>query len=362
MYVNKARKTIRHWWEAYLLFKCSIVVLPLYSALILIGLYCIKLDIEVTAPLKSIYQFVILIFSAAVIFIFVLLLATFNGDNRAPPEGSGPSIDQFEIDLDSISLPRRRSLRTNRGERTANQTSISSSIWAAIFGNYHEDEEFDEFDDDEYNLDPEEMQMTLAAVEAEQHEAARQHGSTISTFDDLPPLMMNQAQGRLVSSLERATDDLEYFFSQINSFELSPEDHSVTPPRLAVNLLPSNKLFQQPQNLLPPGYHHPSTSSTSVPFDYSNVQAGPSSSFQISILPSVGAPPPTFGGHLAPPMPPQYCSTNTLNHPSTSVAVTRLSEPSFSGSSTTAPVNANTSTFITAEFPPSYEEATRASL
>lgn len=321
MYYNKIRKTVNYWWDAYLLFKCSITVLPIYLILVIIGVYCIVYNIDVNVSLKTVYQAIFLPLSAAVIFIFVLLLATFNGDNRCPDEVNS-NVEQYEVDLDSIQLPRRYSNLDRSGGRHGNRASISSSIWSAIFGNYN-DEEDEEFDEDA--TDSGGVILTMTAEEAQEH-------GLIPTFGHLPPsVLLNQAQTQLVNSLEQTTAGIEYFLDQCNSFDqfINADDDN------------SEQLAEH-QNFLPPPCYY-ADSSTNVPTDYQHQTFNQLTDYQSSsILPPSRSTAP-FQCHLAPAIPPTYssCNINSILHQSSVVDISRESN---------SPAR---------DFPPSYEEATK---
>lgn len=205
MYYNKIRKTAHQWWRTYLLFKCCIVVVPIYSFLLLIGLYCIINNIDVTSPLKTFYELAILIFSAAAIFIIVLLLATLNGD--------GTSIEQLDIDPElmiesEFRLNRRRSRNNSRQE-----PSLSSTIMTTLFGN------FDDPDDPDYDEDEDEMENVVIVPAGES-----------------PIAQLSLAQNRLIDTMEQTTDNLEYFFDQCDTF-----DSQLIPPPPPQS---SNSLFE----------------------------------------------------------------------------------------------------------------------
>lgn len=314
MYYNKIRKTVCHWWDAYLLFKCSITVLPIYLVLVIAGVYCIVYNIDVNASLKTVYQVIFLPLSAAVIFIFVLLLATFNGDSRSPDE-IGSNADQYEVDLDSISLPSRHNNNSRSDGRRGNRCSISSSIWSAIFGNYNDEEE-EEFDED---VDPSVI-LTMTAEEAQQH-------GLIPPFGHLPPSLLNEAQSQLVNSLEQTTAGIEFFLDQCNSFEqfINPTD----------GMLPNSTHCSEQNFLPPPGYYDSSSSTVPTNFQIERTNSESTDYQRTSILPPPDLTTP-FDCHLAPAIPPTYSSS----------VLDTLSEN-------------NSSTFLAKDFPPTYEEAIR---
>lgn len=322
MYYNKIRKTVNHWWDAYLLFKCSITVLPIYLILVIAGVYCIYYNVDVNVSLKSVYQAIFLPLSAAVIFIFVLLLATFNGDNRCPDEVNS-NADQYEVDLDSITLPRRYSNSRSAG-RHGNRGSISSSIWSAIFGNYNDEEE-EEYDEDA--ADPGGVILTMTAEEAQEH-------GLIPPFGHLPPsVLLNQAQNQLVNSLEQTTAGIEFFLDQCNSFDqfINPADQS------------SEQRLEN-HNFLPPPCYYDDSSTTIEPTDV--FQHGNESYQSSSILPPPRSTSTTtpFQCHLAPAIPPTYSSCTLNSIPIYQSTVVDISTECNSPAR---------------DFPPSYEEATK---
>ena len=96
MHCNKIKKTIESLWYSYLLFRCCIVVIPTYLMLICLWCFSSYHNIDIPIFIKTIYEFAVLIFSAAVIFIFVLVLATFNGSSGRL------SVTDYDYDSDII--------------------------------------------------------------------------------------------------------------------------------------------------------------------------------------------------------------------------------------------------------------------
>lgn len=166
IYYSKIRDTTYQWWRTYLLFKCCILVVPIYTSLLLIGLYCILNNIDVQSSLKTIYELLILLFSAAAIFIIVLLLATLNGSYAHSPHGD---YDPDTVIISSLSSSARRNYnndnfhftdtsyqRQNMPATPCNNnnsaTSITSTIISTLFGTINDPEDPDccydsDFDD-----------------------------------------------------------------------------------------------------------------------------------------------------------------------------------------------------------------------
>jgi len=82
MYCIKMRKVVENLWYSYLLFRCCIIVIPIYIILIFSGCYVISNNLEVPTVIRTLYEFALLVFSAAIVFIIVLILATFGNDSN----------------------------------------------------------------------------------------------------------------------------------------------------------------------------------------------------------------------------------------------------------------------------------------
>ena len=76
----KNGKLVENLWNSYLLFRCCILVIPIYILLIIIGTIVLSNNIEIPSIIRTIYEFCLLVFSAAIIFIIVLILATFGSN------------------------------------------------------------------------------------------------------------------------------------------------------------------------------------------------------------------------------------------------------------------------------------------
>lgn len=362
MYYNKIRKTIHHWWKSYLLFKCSIIVLPIYSFLVVIGLYCYTHRIDPAPQVKTAYQFCLLILSAAVIFIFVLLLATINGDNRPPTEDDDGSIG-LEIDLDSIQLPRRR------GEYGRTRPSITSSLFATFFGYSNDDD--DEIDDDDVELDDDELMEAAAYVRGVESRDYQMMNSNIDSrhqmsYDPVSTLIaMNQRENRMVRSLEQATDGLEQFIDQYNSMELSLEDHRPYRPHnykplSLFDAIPSTLSYQMFDKQQPPRYSEtPIKSTTTTPTTTATLYRSMGQDRMTNHATLMCSPtfnPLTIGNHLAPPIPPRYTAVadpSSINDNSLAIHQSNVQLHN------NQPINSNTSILLSPrDLPPSYEEAT----
>ena len=179
MHYNKFCKKLSYWWQTYLFFKCSVLVLPAYTILIISGVYCLWRNIEVPSVLKTIYEVLFLLLSALAIFIIVLLLATINGDKRDPN-------DPREVDIDAELDDAIQKLSVRASASGRNRNSLSSSIMSTIFGNYYD---FDDLED--VYLDPEEI-ITIA------NETSTRNCNISSALD----------------SLEQGVERLDYFLDQ----------------------------------------------------------------------------------------------------------------------------------------------------
>ncbi|KAH9491060.1 hypothetical protein DERF_015796 [Dermatophagoides farinae] len=213
MYYNKIRDTAYYWWHTYLLFKCCLLVIPIYSFLLLIGLYCILYNIDVQSPLKTIYELLILFFSAAAIFIIVLLLATLNESlsARRNYHRNSNSYDLNDSDASDDSPNDRRRRRSNysrqyrqqqRLSQSTNKTtgvkSLASNIMTTLFDYCYGNS------DVEISMDPSIINDTdlLAAAAA------------AAENDDDPEALaatLNAAQSRLFAAIDQTADNLEYF-------------------------------------------------------------------------------------------------------------------------------------------------------
>lgn len=155
MYYSKIRDTTYQWWRTYLLFKCCILVVPIYIGLLLIGLYCILYNIDVQSSLKTIYELLILLFSAAAIFIIVLLLATLNGSYAHSLQRD---YDPDTVIISSLSSSTRRNynndnfhlmdtqyqnIPTSSCNNNGSATSITSTIISTLFGTFNDPEDPD---------------------------------------------------------------------------------------------------------------------------------------------------------------------------------------------------------------------------
>ncbi|KAH7639761.1 hypothetical protein HUG17_3794 [Dermatophagoides farinae] len=247
MYYNKIRDTAYYWWHTYLLFKCCLLVIPIYSFLLLIGLYCILYNIDVQSPLKTIYELLILFFSAAAIFIIVLLLATLNGSHNNNNNNTNSSNittidDNFDSEIISESLSARRNYHRNsnsydlndsdasddspndrrrrrsnysrqyrqqqRLSQSTNKTtgvkSLASNIMTTLFGDFDDPDYCYGNSDVEISMDPSIINDTdlLAAAAA------------AAENDDDPEALaatLNAAQSRLFAAIDQTADNLEYF-------------------------------------------------------------------------------------------------------------------------------------------------------
>ena len=324
MYYNKFRKTLQHWWHSYLLFKCSIVVLPVYFTLIIAGLYCLIYNIDPAPAVKSIYLFILLILSAAAIFILVLLLATVKGSGNRQTTNDDGDID-LEIDLDSIAMPRRR--RSLRGEQACRgQNSITRSILTAIFGNYHDDNDDNDMDEDDV-IDSENILTAIGGQPECRLTMSPNFGldSSSAHFYHLP--LLSQAENRMVSTLEQATDELEYMLD-CNAHELSLEDHMPYRSRHSSSV---NHLHGA--SALPPGYHDSAFDQHAV--GAADLMSGNSRHYPLTYEMPMRT--------LAPPKPPRYTPTQQ--------SYDNQHEPSSS----------NSAKILHIEQPPTYEEATKDS-
>ena len=247
-----------------------------------------------TSPLKTFYELSILFFSAAAIFIIVLLLATLNGD--------GTSADQLDLDPElMISNDYQLDRRSRDSNGSQRESSLSSSIMYALFGN------FDDPDDPEYDDEEDEEPDNIMIVPTNQ-----------------PPVSMaqlNMAQNRLITTMEQTTDDLEFFFDQCHNFEVDPQ------------ILPSshfNPLLYGQQ--LSNGTSKPAVSHSSLDYHYSE-SSSPSTTNQLYRMGRPHYP------LIAPPLPPPCYSNQTNISEQTS---TETDKPEYD------------------DLPPSYEEATRS--
>ncbi|CAG2173654.1 unnamed protein product, partial [Oppiella nova] len=81
-YLSRTQKTVENLWYSYLLFRCCVVVIPIYIILILIGSYAMSNNMQLPSMVTTLYEFSLLVFSAAIIFIIVLILATFGSNSN----------------------------------------------------------------------------------------------------------------------------------------------------------------------------------------------------------------------------------------------------------------------------------------
>ncbi|KAH9413449.1 hypothetical protein DERP_007925 [Dermatophagoides pteronyssinus] len=238
IYYNKICDQANYWWQTYLLFKCCLLVIPIYSFLLLIGAYCIWYNIDVQTSIKTIYELLILLFSAAAIFIIVLLLATLNGQHNPPTLSS--SIDNYDQEIQisndlSMSSTRRHHLDDNfvvdddddlstndrqkkrrsnylrnqqqrqrrRSQSTMNAKSIASNLMTTLFGNFNDpDYCYGSDSDSELVIDPIDSDLLIAAA-----------------ANDNPELLMetlNSAQSQLFTEINQTANNLEYFIENLS--------------------------------------------------------------------------------------------------------------------------------------------------
>ena len=91
---KKVEKKVHHLWNYYLLFRCCILVIPIYIILVACGSYVMANRIQVPTILITTYELLLLVFSAAIIFIIVLILATFGSNS------SKTSVTDMEYEAD----------------------------------------------------------------------------------------------------------------------------------------------------------------------------------------------------------------------------------------------------------------------
>jgi len=194
MHYNKFCQKLAYWWQTYLLFKCSIIVLPAYTILIIAGICCLVYDVEVPSAMRTIYEVLILILSAMVIFIIVLLLATINADKRDPN-------DPMEVDIDAELDDAIQKLSARASAHGRNRNSLSASIMSTIFGNYYD---FDDLED--VYLEPDEI-LTMA------NETNARNGSLNNALD----------------SLERGVERLDYYLEEAAEHALEMEGNPDDP-------------------------------------------------------------------------------------------------------------------------------------
>ena len=80
IYCQRTEKSLQNLWHYYLLFRCCVIVIPIYIILIICGSYAMANNLEVPTIIGTLYEFLLLVFSAAIVFIIVLFLATFSSN------------------------------------------------------------------------------------------------------------------------------------------------------------------------------------------------------------------------------------------------------------------------------------------
>lgn len=176
MYYNKTRQLVENWWQTYLLFKAVILVVPVFIFLLLLGLWSIVYNVEVTSVLKTIYEVVLLIYSAGFIFVIVLALATLNGRRRnLRARGENDEITPEEV-IEYIRLHPNEPKRTTKTftSTTSKVDSMTYGVLSTLFGDYqnryHREGETDDEEDgtyEDFNEEIEAMEQPLAPEELE---------------------------------------------------------------------------------------------------------------------------------------------------------------------------------------------------
>lgn len=250
MYYNKIRKQCETWWSKYLLCKCCVLIVPLYTLLLTIGAYCIIYQVNVSSPVKTIYEVILLFLSAGAIFTVVLLLATLNNIYyRTPPQSGDNDLTPEEIleyDI-SLRLEKERKARYSSSKYQQDEPSWSYSIMSSIFGNYRsadsDDDMMDANDEDLIEKDVVAMMnsnpylfglprtdnelLKCASMAPNVQLCPLPHNHSIVKSEKLPtvlvPGVLNRAQANLVSSIEQTVDNLEHLLDECDELDLDNE-------------------------------------------------------------------------------------------------------------------------------------------
>lgn len=204
MYYNKTLDTLHNWWRTYLLFKCCILVIPIYTFLLLIGLCCIIYRIEVQSSLKTIYELMLLFLSAATIFIIVLLLATLKGSHST----SSDCDNHNDCIQTNMPIFEKQTKSSWSNEIIDFSHSITSSIMSTLFDNFDEMDDAENCYDCEFDLDHScSLDSNYQRSELENHYTTLVNDNTNDYYQSFNRgESLNKNQNSLLESIESPKD------------------------------------------------------------------------------------------------------------------------------------------------------------